>query len=97
MTGVLAPVGLSVALTAWLLWEALLKALEAGWERAVDEYRRLTFSGRHTARSVRSRRAREWAAHEAALDRVWTTGIAQWAARAQGGALDRGRVAARAS
>lgn len=67
-----------------------------------DWWRRMRWSGRHSVRWVREqeraarrRQAREEAAARDALDRVWVTGLAEWAARARGDGLDRGRVAVR--
>lgn len=57
-------------------------------------WRRMTFTGRHSRSWVR-RVARERIRREQeALDRVWVTGLAEWADRARGNGLDRGRVAA---
>jgi hypothetical protein len=71
---------------------------------AVGWWRRLTFRGRHSRSWVRHqmaearrREAREQAAARDALDRVWVTGIAEWAARARGQGLDRGMIGLRAS
>lgn len=62
-----------------------------------DWWRRMASRGRHTVREVRRRQVREEAAYVATLDRVWVTGIAEWAERARGQGLDRGMIAARAS
>lgn len=88
-----------------ILWVGLVAELMFfGWIMArlldldldlVGWWRRVTFTGRHSRSWVR-RQARERIRREQeALDRVWVTGLAEWAARARGDGLHRSQVAVR--
>jgi hypothetical protein len=94
-----------IALPVLVGWYMMLRVLDldqVASEWARDWWRRVRWTGRHSRSGQRvlarerSRRAEEQdrAWHEA-MDRVWVSGLAEWAARARGDGLDRGQVAVR--
>ncbi len=86
MTVVWVGLALEVAFCAYVL--ARLLDLDVD---LVAWWRRMTFTGRHSRGWVREQAREIRRREEAALDRVWVTGLAEWAARARGDGLDRGR------
>lgn len=83
-----------------MIWAGLVAELMFfGWIMArlldldlVGWWRRVTFTGRHSRSWVRRQACERIRREQEALDRVWVTGLAEWAARARGNGLDRGRI-----
>lgn len=77
----LLPLVLGVAVVAWLLWPALVEAVDRmSWPGLAKAW---GYQPRHNARLIVKKWQAEEAAYQAALDKVWIGALADMAARAR--------------